>query len=152
MEAAFAASDALVERITALDRSTSPFTNQISAAAKLASLVEFSKQSLCSHQPDINQDLSNHKPTDEWVLRWLLKGLQLDGIQDGHPCTIFGSWTSFAQLVKRIPAKVLARDLQNSLIVPLLGTLKWLEETLSAHFPPKQPASTMPNAFQTHPE
>lgn len=132
MEGASEAGRVLVERITALDRSTEPFAAQLQTAFNLVGLRLIESERIFSHELSNDPSLLHFTPKDEWTLRWLLKKLDTRPVQAGGPCTRFESWILLSQLFTKLPVKTIARHIQNGVLTKaLLETLNWLRAKLA---------------------
>ena len=84
LQARPAAINALQQRVTTLDRSTERFSIQIAEAYSLLGINPDSVSSTYS-QPDTPEGpCLGFSPTEQWILRWLLKRLDGDTVQLGR--------------------------------------------------------------------
>ena len=114
----------LLDRVTALDRSSEPFFRQLAEAFDIASVPEDGTDH-AEVMPSEASLGSNVK--EEWILRWLLKRLGVREVRAGHPALHFQSWQLLKYLVARAPAKTVSRLLNGSgFIVFVQTTLEWL--------------------------
>ena len=115
---------ALVERITALDRSTAPEADQLQEAWDLIGLKAPDHDQLPSIVSSYDRYISDYNPKDEWVLRWLLKRLGSSSGVDQF-CDRYEAWFLLALLVGRLPVKSLARLLHGTvLLTNILNTIQ----------------------------
>ena len=115
---------ALVERITALDRSTAPEADQLQEAWDLIGLKAPDHDQLPSIVSSYDRYISDYNPKDEWVLRWLLKRLGSSSGVDQF-CDRYEAWFLLALLVGRLPVKPLARLLHGTvLLTNILNTIQ----------------------------
>ena len=127
MEPIFDGGKALVERITALDRSTAPPADQIGEALSLVGLKLPADGQLFSYDLSTDKSLFTYNSLDEWTLRWLLKRLHSKNVETESLCVRYEAWLLLAQLVARLPIKVIARLFQGSLLsLTILRTFEWL--------------------------
>lgn len=128
MELTLNAGKALVDQITALDRSTAPFHEQIVEAFSLVKLDYLEEDRLFSYEPFSDSLLSDYNPIDEWTLRWLLKRLSAGTADAESARATYGTWLLLTQLAVKLPVKVIARLLQpSSLVSATLQALEWLK-------------------------
>ena len=119
--------EGLYQRILTLDRSDEDFSVQITEALDILGIEPHTLSIQYQHN---HRDLKlrrNIASKDEWFLRWLLKRLNADSIQNRSPCLDSRAWQLLGLLINHLTTTVSARLLGTiKFITTLERTLQWL--------------------------
>ena len=138
------ATNPLLQRVNALDRSTEPILQQIIEAFGILAIDPKDVPLLHSREVSERYAHEGFGPKEEWVLRWLLKRLDADSGRQSNfyiatsPSLVSEAWLLLRVVLARLPATVVARFLKTyKFMVALETTLQRLCETLGNADPRK---------------